>query len=132
MAEAENPVVKRLLMSVPADSGVTFSPAQLEVAKTAFEAWQGPVDIRVTVRIWRRRYLVVLAGANRRSPERNKEERMNHPLWVIGNAAAVGIILVSLSVLALVFSEDLSYAMQETQFFLMRLFGHIKIALGGV
>ncbi len=57
---------------------------------------------------------------------------MNHPLWVIGNAVAVGIILVSLSVLALAFSEDLSYAMQETQFYLMRLVGHIKIVLGGV
>ncbi len=134
VAEAENPVVKRVLLSVPADSGVTFSPAQLEVVKTAFEAWQGPrpVDIRVTVPIWRRRYLVVLAGADRRSPERNKEERMNHPLWVIGNAVAVGIILVSLSVLALAFSEDLSYAVQETQFYLMRLVGHIKIVLGGV
>ncbi len=111
VAEAENPVVKRLLMSVPADSGVTFSPAQLEVVKTAFEAWQGrrPVDIRVTDPIWRRWYLVVLAGADRRSPERNKEVRMNHALWVTGNAAAVGIILVSLSVLALVFSQGLTY-----------------------
>ena len=132
VAEAENPVVKRLLRSVPADSGVTFSRAQLEVVKTAFETWQGPVDIRVTVPIWRRWYLVVLAGAGRRRPERIKEVRMNHPLWVIGNAAAVGIILVSLSVRALVFSEDLSYAMQEPQFFLMRLAGHVKIARGGV
>lgn len=134
VAEAENTVVKRLLASVPADSGVTFSPAQLEVIKTAFEAWQGPrpVDIRVTIPIWRRWYLVVLAGADRRSPERNKDERSNHPLWVIGNAVAIGIILVSLSVLALVFSEDLRYAMEETRFFLMRLVGHIKIALGAV
>lgn len=129
----QDSTIKRLLASVPADSGVTFSHAQLEVVESAFSSWQKtpPIDIRVSIPILWRCYLVVLAGPDRRSPERNKEERMNHPLWVLGNALAIAVILASMALLALVFSDNLMSVFDETYFFFLRQLGHIKNIMGG-
>ncbi len=126
--DCENPTIKRLLAGLPADSGVTFSSAQLEVIKTAFGARKGarPVDIRISIPIWWRWYLVLLAGPDRRAPERNKEERMNHPLWVLGNAVAIAVILLSIALLTVVFSDNLTSVIEETYFFFLRQLGHIK------
>lgn len=131
---SEDPTIKRLLASVPADSGVTFSHAQLEVVKMAFGARKGSrsVNIRVSFPIWWRWYLVLLAGPDRRSPERNKEERMNHPLWVLGNALAIAVILLSIALLAVVFSDNLMSVFEETYFFFLRQLGHIKNLVGVV
>lgn len=132
--DEQDAIIDRLLAGVPADSGVTFSHAQLEVVKTAFGAWEKspPIDIRVSIPIWWRCYLVILAGPDHRSPERNKEERMNHPLWVLGNAVAIAVIVASMALLALVFSDNLMSVFEESYFFFLRQLGHIKNIMGVV
>ena len=57
---------------------------------------------------------------------------MNHPLWVIGNALAVGVILASLALLALVFSDNLMSVAEDMYYFFLRQLGHIKNIVGVV
>ena len=66
------------------------------------------------------------------APERNTEERMNHPLWVLGNSLAIAVILLSIALLAVEFSDNLMSIFEETYFFFLRQLGHIKILIGVV
>ena len=57
---------------------------------------------------------------------------MDHPLWVLGNALAIAVILFSIAMLALVFSDNLMSIVEETYFFFLRQLGHIKNLVGVV
>ncbi len=74
--------------------------------------------------------MVLLAIANRRSSERNKEERMNHLLRGVGNAVATAIILASLTLLALLYSDNIVSVVEDIFFYVLRQIGYFKNFLG--
>ena len=54
-----------------------------------------PVDIRLSFQLFRRRlFFTVIAGAERRSLERVREERHKHPLATLANLCAIAFGLL--------------------------------------
>ncbi len=82
-----------LLDSVPPDVAQSFAETQLAAIEHAIEARsrrRPPVDIRLSVPfIWRRFFFVLLAGSERRSPERLSRERVKHAFWTVANVCTV-------------------------------------------
>jgi hypothetical protein len=68
----------------------SFTEAQLQELERVFvvpASSRVPIDIRITVPFfWRRFFITFLAGPERRSTERLKEERVKHALWTVANA----------------------------------------------
>ncbi len=67
------------------ESGARTAPGR-EADRSA--AWRNdhPVDIRLTIPLpFLRSYVTIVAGAERRSPERRRAERRRHPIRTIGN-----------------------------------------------
>lgn len=99
--------LENLLQHIPPHLAATFDDTQLDAIEQALQArsWQShAVDIRLSVPfLWQRFYLVLLAGQERRSPERLAQDRHRHPLWTPGNALIVvgGMALGSLILLAM-------------------------------
>ena len=102
--------IARFLASVPADVAPTFSQAQLLAIKDFVinNRYRQAVDIRWSVPlIWFRFFIVVLAGSERRSPQRRAADRAARPILTWSN------ILVILIFLAMLFTSFLgmSYAL---------------------
>ncbi len=81
------------------DEGVTEAPESGALEAPRAERWanQQPVNIRVSIPLFTRRYyLTVIAGKEPRSTERLAEERQEHPLTTTTNMVflfTVGLIL---------------------------------------
>ncbi|ASC74337.1 hypothetical protein XM38_053130 [Halomicronema hongdechloris C2206] len=88
--------LERLLARVPPRVAASFAPEQLEAIQKALEPrpWQRhPVDIRLSIPLlWRRFYLVLIAGEEQRSQERRSKDRTLNPLWTPANLIIVSII----------------------------------------
>jgi hypothetical protein len=57
--------------------------------------WSGDhgINIRLTIPlIVTKYYLTIVAGKERRGPERQAEERKKHPIWTIGNTVFLAIL----------------------------------------
>ncbi len=55
---------------------------------------------------------------------------MNHLLRVVGNAAAITIILASLTLLALLYSDNIVSVVEDIYFYVLRQIGYFKNFLG--
>ncbi|MCH9019960.1 MAG: hypothetical protein IIA73_06315 [Proteobacteria bacterium] len=88
--DPDDAFIARFLARIPRDIAQSFSDAQLEAIVAAFgtRRWRDhPIDIRLTIPlVGRAYYLVVLAGAERRSRRRRRAERIAHPFVTLGNA----------------------------------------------
>jgi hypothetical protein len=88
----------RLLGPMDREVALSFTDGQireLERILAAAPARRLPVDIRITVPFFRRGFFItVLAGPERRSRERRKEERGKHALWTVANACCFAVLLV--------------------------------------
>ena len=91
--------IKRFLSRVPADVAPTFTQAQL----LAIEDFvinnrdRQAVDIRWTIPlVWFRFFIVVLAGAERRPPERRAADRAARPILTWSNIVVIAVFLVML------------------------------------
>jgi hypothetical protein len=91
---------RRLLANMPEDVGNSLTELQLATIERALDSgrWQAhPLDIRLSLPFfWRRCYLVLLAGPERRSAERRRSERIERPLRTIGNMAVFAVFLLLL------------------------------------
>jgi hypothetical protein len=89
-----------LLDKVPSDVARSFTETQLAAIEYAIEdrSRRHPlIDIRLSVPfIWRRFFVVFLAGPERRSPERLRRERVKHAFWTIANACTVAFVMLFL------------------------------------
>lgn len=98
-AHAPSPTLARVLRRVPESVRGDFSPEQLEALDAALASdtrGRFPVNIRLTV--IGRVFLVVLAGLERRHPERRREERRRHPLHTLANILfLIGIAVAGLT-----------------------------------
>lgn len=88
----------RLLKRMDRDIAQSFSDAQLrelERVLTSQTTKGPPVDVRITLPVlWCRVFVTFLAGPERRSPERLREERRKHRLWTFANVCT--FVFVSL------------------------------------
>ncbi|WP_071518511.1 hypothetical protein [Geitlerinema sp. PCC 9228] len=83
----------RILQQLPPEITASFTSEQLQAIKQAFgnDQWQQhPVDIRTTISlVGLKFYLVILAGREKRSRDRLRQEREWHPVWKPGNIAVL-------------------------------------------
>ncbi len=92
--------IARFLAGVPADVSSTFGQAQLLAIKEFVidNRERHAVDIRWTISlIWFRFFIVVLAGPERRTPERLTAERAARPFLTWSNVIAIAVFLVMLT-----------------------------------
>jgi hypothetical protein len=100
MDGSRDPFIDKFFSRIPRETAQSFTPAQLDAIKRAFGArsWGNhAVDIRKSFTIpflWRRIYIVLLMGGERRDAERLRAE--GAMFGTLGNA------LVSLAFLAIV------------------------------
>ena len=101
-AEAQPAALNRLRGRLPADlwDGLTAAERAAIGRAVAAGGWSTrPVNIRLTLPAPRRRfYLTLVAGWERRTPERRSAERRSHPLRTLGN-----LIFAGATVLAFIF-----------------------------
>ena len=87
-----------LLANVPQDVAASFTASQLAAIESALENRSRrrlPLDIRVSVPFFRRRFfLVFLGGSEGRSPERLKRERVKHALWTFTNVCTLVFLVL--------------------------------------
>ncbi len=77
-----------MMLPLAPDDGVTepTEPGVLEAPRAERWGSQHPVNIRLSIPLFTRRYyLMVIAGKEQRSTERLAEEREKHPLATTGN-----------------------------------------------
>lgn len=107
-SQPQQPALDDFLTNIPPYIAATFTRNQLEAIAAALEKrkWQRhPVDIRLSLPcLWKRFYVVFIAGEERRSPDRRKAEV---PLWTPANivtlcclACVGGLASLSLVLLA--------------------------------
>ena len=87
-----------LLANVPQDVAASFTASQLEAIEGAIENRSRrrlPLDIRVSIPFFRRRFfLVFLGGPEKRSLERLKRERVKHALWTLTNICTLVFVVL--------------------------------------
>ena len=77
---------------IPQDIRETFTDRQIAAVNQAFKRTRHGIDIRVSLPLpGGRRYLVLLMGRERRSPERRRLERLRQPLLTAMNVVTVVI-----------------------------------------
>lgn len=94
-------LIDSLIHCLPADIRDSLSERQLKAfydAAARIQWGEHPVNLRLSIPlIFRRFYMVLIAGPERRSRERLARERQRHPIWRPGNVAFLaGVSLVSL------------------------------------
>ncbi len=97
-AESGASFCRWLLANVPQHVAASFTASQLAAIESALENRSRrrlPLDIRVSVPFFRRRFfLVFLGGPEGRSPERLKYERVKHALWTFTNVCTLVFLVL--------------------------------------
>jgi hypothetical protein len=85
---------------MPEDAANSFTDTQLAIIERALDCGRRqihPVNLRLSIPLlWRRFYLVLLAGPEPRSAERRRSERINRHLRAIANSVVFAVFLVLL------------------------------------
>ncbi len=103
MTEFRNisPFSRHLLANMPPDVASSFTDAQLAYVEEAVEnrpPHGHPVDIRLSIPLFSRRfYLVLLFGREIRAPARRERDRARRLLWSFGNIVAFTLFLLLLA-----------------------------------
>lgn len=101
-----------IMQNMPENARGLFSEDHVSALKSACDKikWNHhPVDIRLSIpTLFRRYYLVVVGGPERRCDERRAEEKRRHPLQTVGNFLFLGG-LIALGIYAVVFVETLLF-----------------------
>lgn len=89
---------ERLLKRMDGEVAKSFSEAQLHELERVLAApasGRPAINIRVTAPLfWRRYFITFLAGPERRSEERLKEERARHAIWTVANICSFVFLLM--------------------------------------
>jgi hypothetical protein len=88
------------MAGLPQEMAKTFTQAQFTAIERALEevpTSKPRVDVHLSIPLFRRRcFFVFLAGSERRSPERRRQDRSIHRLWRFANIAALSFALLFL------------------------------------
>jgi len=98
-------LVDDVMSRVPPEVTQALSAGQVEKLRAAIaqaRPWRRhPIDIRLTLPLFSRRLFVTLvAGADRRNPERRVQDRVTHPLTTVPNLVFIGVGVVALYAIA--------------------------------
>lgn len=131
---ADTPSVEKLLARIPADSGITFTDEQLEVVDLAFSNWNGvhPIDIRCSIPIWRRFYLSLVVGPEKRTEERLEEDQEAHPLMIFGNIVLIAVSITAVGLALMLYSDGLTHILKESWFLFMQQVSAVRDFLLGI
>ena len=92
-----DPFLERFFSRIPREVAASFDEAQLSAIRLAFaDGFQRrhSVDLRLSLPLpFRRCYLIVLLGPERRAGPRRRLERRHHPLATAVNVATLSLIL---------------------------------------
>ncbi|MEB3213133.1 MAG: hypothetical protein VKL39_17410 [Leptolyngbyaceae bacterium] len=94
----KNPAFVRLCHQLPPETLATFNAEQLAALEEAIvQTWRNhPFDVRLTLPLFRKKiYVVIVAGLERRSSTRIRQERNAHPIWKPVNLAVIALIATS-------------------------------------
>lgn len=107
---AAHKALERLLRSVPPEVADTFSEQQLDVILHFLDSlfWKRhPIDLRASVPFFFKRfYFVFIAGSEKRSAQRLREDRIKTPLWTTSNillfvlVSSIGLFIFCAGILA--------------------------------
>ena len=101
-----------LIHHLPEGDRAIFSERHLDAMRESCSKMKWgvhPVNIRLSVPMpFRRFYFVLIAGPERRSADRRKQERKRHPLWRIGNFLFIALFFI-LGIYAAVYLEKLFF-----------------------
>ena len=130
---ADTPAVEKLLARIPAGSGITFTDEQLEMVDLAFSNWNGvhPIDIRCSIPIWRRFYISLVVGPERRSQERREQDRLDHPLMIVGNIVLMAISLTAVGLVLMLYGDGLTNVLKDSWFLFLQQFSAVRDFLFG-
>ena len=107
---AAHKALERLLKTVPPEVADTFSEQQLDAILHFLDSllWKRhPVDLRASVPfLFKRFYFVLIAGSEKRSAQRLREDRAKTPFWTTNNIlllvliSSIGLFVFCAGVLA--------------------------------
>ncbi len=99
-----DPFLEDFFRRIPRDVAANFTDDQLLAIRMAFggrERGAHAVDIRLSLPLpFKRMYMVLLLGSERRTPTRRRQDRARQPLATAGNFIA-GTIVIGVLVVAL-------------------------------
>ena len=86
---AAQKALERFIRTVPPEVANTFSEQQLDAILHFLDSlfWKRhPIDLRTSVPfLFKRFYIVLIAGSEKRSPQRLRDERDQTPIWTTAN-----------------------------------------------
>lgn len=131
---SDTPSVEKLLARIPVDSGITFTDEQLEVVDLAFSNWNGvhPIDIRCSIPIWRRFYISLVVGPEKRTEERLEEDQEAHPLMIFGNIVLIAVSITAVGLALMLYSDGLTHILKESWFLFMQQVSAVRDFLLGI
>ena len=109
----DDPFLQELYARIPKDIIPTFTESQLTALRIAYGARSRGahvVDLRPTIKFFRRRfYFVFLMGAERRAPTRKSFDTL-HPVWTFANAVflAVSLMVLLFALMGLLYTAKVS------------------------
>ncbi len=98
-------LIDDVVSRIPASVRETFSEAQLEAVRAAVgqkRPWRKhPIDIRLALPFGPLRvFMTLVAGADRRNPDRRAKDRTMHPIRTASNMLFIGTAVVVLYAIA--------------------------------
>lgn len=131
---SDTPSVEKLLARIPVNSGITFTDEQLEVVDLAFSNWNGvhPIDIRCSIPIWRRFYISLVVGPEKRTEERLEEDQEAHPLMIFGNIVLIAVSITAVGLALMLYSDGLTHILKESWFLFMQQVSAVRDFLLGI
>ena len=112
LENAEDGQFMAIVHRLPESEKGIFTERHLEALRRACASlsWsKHPVDIRLSIpTLFRRYYVAVVAGPERRAPERRSMERQRHPLAGVGNILFIGGLAL-LAIYAAILIETMSF-----------------------
>lgn len=90
----------------------------------------GNIDIRCSIPIWRRFYVNLMIGPERRSKERRQKEREDHPLFILGNIVLMTVVVTVVGLSLTLFGDSFTYVLQEGWFLALQQVSAIQYFIG--
>lgn len=89
--------LNRFLKRFPEEVANSFTGDQLQAMRAALQTTQWrrhPVDIRLTLPLlWKKFYVVLVAGPEQRSQQRRTQDRDKNPVWTLPNLLFIALLM---------------------------------------
>ena len=97
---------------------------------TALSTMTGNIDIPCPIPIWRRFYVNLMIGPERRSKERHQKERENHPLLIFANIVLMTVVVTMVGLLLTLHGDSVTNVLQDGWFLVLQQVSAIQHFIG--